>query len=105
MSEYGVIASRRNYDVGQGVDAVGRWRSGVFEASWRVGGATPAEIAALHAFAHDPSLDVVHASSIEAYGADARPPDGAAVHFHGVDREAGPLVRYSTVRPVGGRAA
>ena len=105
MSEYGVIASRRNYDVGQGIDGVGRPRSGVFEASWRVGGATPAEIAALHAFAHDPSLDVVHASSVEAYGADAVPPPGAAVHFHGEDREAGPLVRYSLVRPMSRRAA
>ena len=95
MSEYGIVASRRNYDVGQGVDSLGQSRSGVFEASWRVGGATPAEIAALEAFARDPSLDVVHTSSIEAYGADVAPPPGAAVHFHGVDADAGPLVRYS----------
>jgi len=31
----GFVASRRNYDVGQGTDANGEWRSGVFEASWR----------------------------------------------------------------------
>jgi hypothetical protein len=103
-SEYGVVASRRNYDVGQDADAAGRARSGVFEASWRVGGATPAEIAALHAFAHDPSLDVVCASSIETYGADAVPPADATVYFHGVDRDAGPLVRYSLVRPASRRA-
>jgi hypothetical protein len=33
----GFIASRRNYDVGQGTDANGEWRSGVFEASGRAG--------------------------------------------------------------------
>lgn len=97
MAEYGVVASRRNYDVGQGVDSAGRRHSGVFEASWRVGGATPAEIAALDAFIADPSLDVVHTASVEAYGTDAAPPDGAVVYFHGVDADAGPLVRYSLV--------
>ena len=105
MSEYGVVASRRNYDVGQGTDSAGRPRSGVFEASWRVGGATPAEVAALRAFVSDPSIDVVQTSSVEAYGADAAPPAGAVVHFHGVDRDAGPLMRYSLVRGVARRAA
>src|SRR5215831_18977373 len=36
----GFLASRRNYDIGEGIDAEGPPRSGVFEASWRVGGAT-----------------------------------------------------------------
>jgi hypothetical protein len=103
--EYGVVASRRNYDVGQGVDSAGRPRSGVFEASWRVGGATPAEIAALETFARDPSIELVDASTVETYGADATPPPGAAVHFHGVDPEAGPLARYSVVRRTARRAA
>jgi Protein of unknown function (DUF3182) len=45
MSEYpGFMASRRNYDVGQGIDADGRRRSGVFESSWRIGGASSAEL-------------------------------------------------------------
>ena len=102
-SEYGVVASRRNYDVGQGADSAGRSRSGVFEASWRVGGATPAEVAALESFARDPSIDIVHASSVEAYGANAEPPDGAVVHFHGIDSDAGPVLRYSVVRGTSGR--
>jgi hypothetical protein len=51
MSAYpGFMASRRNYDVGQGLDAQGKWRSGVFESSWRSGGASTAELAALTAF-------------------------------------------------------
>jgi uncharacterized protein DUF3182 len=96
-AEYGVVASRRNYDVGQGVDAAGRSRSGVFEASWRAGGASPAEMAALHVLAGSPAANVVRVSTVEAYGDHAVPPAGAAVHFHGVDSEAGPMVRYTTV--------
>jgi hypothetical protein len=93
--EYGIIASRRNYDVGQGTDARGEWRSGVFEASWRLGGASPAEVAALHLFAEAPATDVVHASTVEAYGPDVAPPPGAIVHFHGEDEQDGPMVRYT----------
>ena len=95
--EYGIVASRRNYDVGQGTDARERWRSGVFEASWRLGGASPAEVAAMHLFAESPAIDMVHASTVEAYGADVVPPPGAIVHFHGEDEQDGPLVRYTMV--------
>jgi hypothetical protein len=49
--EYRIVASRRNYDIAQGVDGAGKWRSGVLEQSWRLGGASGAELAALHAFA------------------------------------------------------
>src|SRR6185503_6987315 len=52
----GVFASRRNYDVAQGLDAAGHRRSGVLEQSWRLGGASGAEIGALEAFRADPSL-------------------------------------------------
>jgi hypothetical protein len=93
--EYGIIASRRNYDVGQGTDARGQWRSGVFEASWRFGGASPAELAAMHLFAESPAVDVVHASTVEAYGWEAAPPPGAIVHFHGEDEQDGPMARYT----------
>jgi hypothetical protein len=41
---HGFAASRRNYDVAQGIGADGRLRSGVLEASWRVGGASTAEV-------------------------------------------------------------
>jgi hypothetical protein len=50
MIQYpGFMASRRNYDVGQGLDSHGRLRSGVFESSWRAGGASPAELLAMRA--------------------------------------------------------
>ncbi|WP_150749146.1 DUF3182 family protein, partial [Pseudomonas fluorescens] len=43
----GFYASRRNYDIAQGLDSNGKRRSGVLEQSWRMGGASSAEVAAL----------------------------------------------------------
>lgn len=102
---YGIIASRRNYDVGQGTDAAGHAHSGVFEASWRAGGASPAELAALQLLARSPSIHVVRAATVEEYGADAAPPRDAVVQFHGMDEQAGPLVRYTVIRETRERAA
>jgi hypothetical protein len=101
----GFVATRRNYDVGQGVDADGRAFTGVFEASWRPGGASGAEVAALHAFARDPTVEQVEVSTVERHGPDAVPPPGADVHFHGVDPTSGPALRYTIVRAVRRRAA
>jgi hypothetical protein len=92
-----VRASRRNYDVGVGRDAQGRAYSGVFEQSWRAGGASGAEVAALEAFASDPALGRVEASAVELYGEQHEPPRRAAVHFHGVDVTFGPMLRYTVV--------
>jgi hypothetical protein len=92
----GLIASRRNYDVARGRDARGRMRSGVLEQSWRVGGASGAEIAGLEALQADPALGVVRARTVEVYGA-AEPPPDAVVYFHGIDAENGPMLKY-TVR-------
>jgi uncharacterized protein DUF3182 len=100
-AEYGIIASRRNYDVGQGVDGGGREHSGVFEASWRVGGASPAELAAFHVLARSPEINRVRVVTVEAYGADVVPPPEASIHFHGVDDRAGPLLRYTAVQEIG----
>jgi Protein of unknown function (DUF3182) len=91
----GFMASRRNYDVGQGLDAQGRWRSGVFESSWRSGGASTAELAALTAFAEDPGLRVFNLCSIKEYGNGHQPPPHATVHFRGNDPQDGPMIRYT----------
>ena len=89
MSEYsGFMASRRNYDVGQGIGADGRRRSGVLEASWRAGGASSAELLALAAFAQDRALQIVEASTIEEFGAEGNAPPGAIIHFQGNDPDA-----------------
>ena len=92
-----LIASRRNYDVAQGLDHQGTWKSGVLEQSWRIGGASPAEIAALEAFRSDPALARVHASSVEIYGEPGETPAGAMVYFRGHDRRVGSITKYALV--------
>lgn len=92
-----IIVSRRNYDVGQGCDHRGIRRSGVFEQSWRIGGASGAEIAALLVFRADPTIQAVEASSCVRYGAGVVPPAGALVHFAGTDPEEGAMTIYSIV--------
>ncbi|WP_326534592.1 DUF3182 family protein [Pseudorhodoferax sp.] len=91
----GFFASRINYDVAQGVMADDSWRSGVLEQSWRAGGATGAEIAALEAFHADPRRHVVRASGHEVYGDCAPLPPDAVVYFRGIDDTVGPLTKYT----------
>jgi hypothetical protein len=94
----GLFASRRNYDIARGRNARGEWRCGVLEQSWRIGGASGAEIGALEAFRADPSLTRVRAATVEIYGADAPPPPpGATVYFRGTDERVGPLTKYAVV--------
>jgi uncharacterized protein DUF3182 len=97
----GLFASRRNYDTVEGLDANGRRRSGVLEQSWRLGGASGAEVAALTAFHRDPALAAVRASSTEVYGDTSLLPEDANVYFRGSDAHAGPLTKYSQVGPHG----
>ncbi len=94
----GLFASRRNYDVVGGRDSRGSRRVGVLEQSWRMGGASAAELAALDAFRSDPTQRAVRASSFEAYGG-VDPPAGAQIYFHGIDDRIGPISRYATVTP------
>lgn len=94
----GFFASRVNYDVAQGTGNAGAWRSGVLEQSWRVGGATGAEIAALESFRRHPECDRVRASSFEVYGPAPVPLD-AIVSYRGVDSQVGPLAKYTLLTP------
>lgn len=96
----GFFASRRNYDVACGQDPAGRLRIGVLEQSWRFGGASMAEIAALHAFKDDPGLRRVRVSTHEIYG-EADVPPGAIVTFRGVDARTGAMIKYCTVEAHG----
>jgi hypothetical protein len=93
----GMFASRRNYDIAQGWNLAGR-RSGVLEQSWRIGGASGAEIAALETFRTDPGLHVVDASTFEIFGESPDPPPDARVSFRGVDEQVGPITKYALVR-------
>ncbi|WP_119155255.1 DUF3182 family protein [Caldimonas tepidiphila] len=97
----GMFASRCNYDVVRGVDHAGRPRSGVLEQSWRIGGASGAEVAALAAFRGDPGLDVVRASTTEVYGAAPQVPPDALVYFSGEDERVGPITKYSRLESHG----
>lgn len=90
----GFFASRVNYDVAQGVGHQGAWRSGVLEQSWRAGGATGAEIAALESFGANPGHQRVRASTFEVYGTVPVPAQ-ALVSFQGIDPEVGPLAKYT----------
>jgi hypothetical protein len=95
----GFFASRRNYDVALGRDAQGHWHCGVLEPSWRIGGASGPEVAALEAFRADDALTAVRAWCVENYGPDLRPPPRAVVHYHGVDERLGPLIKYTLTEP------
>lgn len=95
----GFFASRRNYDVLLGRDGSGRWRSAVLEQSWRVGGATGPEIAALEVFRADASRQRVRAGCFEVYGDAPEPPPHATVYFRGTDPVQGRLTKYTVLQP------
>ena len=94
----GFIASRRNYDVAQGLDGGARRCSGVLEQSWRIGGASAAEIAALEVFRAAPEVSAVRASTVEVDG-KAKVPPRAIVQFSGKDAHTGPMTKYVIVEP------
>jgi hypothetical protein len=93
----GFFASRRNYDVVEGRDASGASRAGVLEQSWRVGGASGAEVGALEWFSRDSETRAVRAWCTEIYGEHETPPKDAVVYFRGVDHEVGYITKYTMV--------
>lgn len=90
----GIILTRRNYDVIQGTDVAGNQRIGVLEQSWRVGGASGAEIAAFEAFRAEPGTSHVRCSTVEVYE-QITPPVGAVVYYQGVDPVVGAMTKYA----------
>ncbi|MBB5878427.1 DUF3182 family protein [Xanthomonas sp. 3498] len=94
----GFYASRRNYDVIEGLVPDGSVACGVLEQSWRVGGATPAELAAVAAFQQSPTLQRVVAATVERYGAHPPPPAGAQVYYVGEEPRTGLLTKYRYMR-------
>ena len=90
----GLILTRRNYDVIEGTTPQGTRRIGVLEQSWRVGGASGAEIAALEAFRAEPDTILVRCSTVELYDL-ATPPSGAIVYYRGVDPKVGAMTKYA----------
>lgn len=92
----GLITSRRNYDIAAGIGTDGRRRSGVLEQSWRIGGASSAEVAAMETLRRADAPRSVRASSHELYG-DRQPPVDAVVLYRGEDPDVGPLTKCVTV--------
>ncbi|KZX64369.1 biotin carboxylase [Stutzerimonas frequens] len=95
------FASRRNYDIAQGIDGRGQPRSGVLEQSWRIGGASSAEIAALELFRQGTGARVVRASSLEIYGRERPAPAGATILYQGQDEEVGFVTKCVVVEQYG----
>jgi len=92
------LASRRNYDIAQGRNSRGQLCSGVLEQSWRIGGASAAEIEALTAFAADPSLRRIRTSTHEIYGETTLPAD-ADVLYESDDPDVGFITKYTRIQP------
>ncbi|MBI6564337.1 DUF3182 family protein [Pseudomonas synxantha] len=97
----GFYASRRNYDIAQGLDSDGQRRSGVLEQSWRMGGASSAEVAALQSFINNPGLKAIRVSSVETYVDQALPADAIEV-YRGPAENSEFLLKYVTVKPYDG---
>ncbi|MFT2161155.1 DUF3182 family protein [Pseudomonas putida] len=96
----GFVASRRNYDIARGISPSGHLCSGVLEQSWRLGGASSAELLALQAFADDPALQRVRASTHEVFGNPDLPAD-ATLFYQGNDSELGQLSKFARIRDHG----
>ncbi|KPH02662.1 biotin carboxylase [Pseudomonas sp. RIT-PI-q] len=97
----GFYASRRNYDIAQGLDSSGKQRSGVLEQSWRMGGASSAEIAALQSFVNDPRMRAIRVSSVETYIDQPLPADAIEV-YRGPAQGSDFLLKYVTVKSYDG---
>jgi hypothetical protein len=92
----GFFASRRNYDVAAGYDDHGERLWGVLEQSWRIGGATGAELAAIERFGVEANASEVRVSAVERYGL-RKAPDDCRILYHGTDPEHGPLLKFVMV--------
>ena len=97
----GFYASRRNYDIAQGLDSHGQRRSGVLEQSWRMGGASSAEVAALQSFVNDPGMRAIRVSSVETYIDQPLPADAIEV-YRGPAENSDFLLKYVTVKSYDG---
>ncbi|RON14654.1 DUF3182 family protein [Pseudomonas frederiksbergensis] len=97
----GFYASRRNYDIAQGLDCDGKQCSGVLEQSWRLGGASSAEVAALQSFVNNPGLRAIRVSSVETYTDQPLPTDAIEV-YRGPAEHSDFLLKYVTVKSYDG---
>ena len=96
----GLIASRSNYDVLVGPITENGVRCGVLEQSWRVGGASPAELLAMEKLMQDKTVTAVQAILRESY--DQTPPfrDDDFIVYAGADDFGRPLHKYTRIEKI-----
>ena len=73
----------------------------MLEQSWRIGGASSAEVAALEVFRQGTSARAVKASSLEFYGREQSVPAGAQVLYRDEDADVGFITKCVTVEDYG----
>ena len=96
-SHFDTILSRRSYDIAQGYDTTGQFYSGVLEQTWRIGGASSSEIAAIEIFQANPTASIVKATSFQTYGNSTAISDQAEILYKGIDPDYGPMQIYHEV--------
>lgn len=94
---FGLVASRKNYDVLVGPVTEDGFCCGVLEQSWRVGGASPAEILALEALTADNSVSALKVVVRETYGAAPQLAADDFVVYAGEDDQGQPLHKYARI--------
>ncbi len=99
----GFFASRRNYDVAAGTDAHGNRIMGVLEQSWRIGGASRAEVAALEVLMAEPGCEGLWAETLELFGDHEAAPQDAIQTYAGVDPDVGLIRKYIRVKVYGNK--
>lgn len=100
LQHLGLVASRRNYDVLVGPITENGVRCGVLEQSWRVGGASPAEVLALEKLAQDETVTAVQAVLRESYGQPSTFNEDDFVVYVGDDDFGRPLHKYARIEKI-----
>lgn len=96
----GLVASRRNYDVLVGPITENGVRCGVLEQSWRVGGASPAEVLAMEKLAQDETVTAVQAVLRENYDQTPTLREDDFVVYVGDDDFGRPLHKYARIEKI-----
>ncbi|KAB2697557.1 DUF3182 family protein [Ochrobactrum sp. Kaboul] len=97
---FGLVASRKNYDVLVGPITEDGFCCGVLEQSWRVGGASPAEILAVEAMIGDQSILALQVLARETYGAAPRFEINDFIVYVGQDDTGQPLHKYARIEKI-----
>jgi len=96
----GLVASRRNYDVLVGPITENGVRCGVLEQSWRVGGASPAEVLAIEKLTQDETVIAVQAMVRETQDQKPAFKEKDFIVYAGDDDFGRPLHKYARIEKI-----